>query len=91
MAQRKRAGLITLRTPDRNGSPVLLQFVRFTEANRHSSRDVKQEQTLHRGGTAAARKAHNLEDTGSRPVPGIITLRQLYRSCHPFHRRGAEV
>ena len=34
VAQRKRAGLITLRTPDRNGSPVLLQFTSFTEAGR---------------------------------------------------------
>ena len=29
VAQRKRARLITLRTPDRNGSPVLFQFACF--------------------------------------------------------------
>ncbi len=32
VAQRKRARLITLRTPDRNGSPVLLHFGCFKEA-----------------------------------------------------------
>ena len=32
MAQRQRAGLITLRSLDRNGLPVILHFGRFTEA-----------------------------------------------------------
>ncbi len=32
MAQRQRAGLITLRSLDRNGLPVLLHFTCFTEA-----------------------------------------------------------
>jgi hypothetical protein len=41
----------------------MLQFARFTEPGRHSSRDVKQEQTLHRGGAEAARQAHNLQVT----------------------------
>ncbi len=62
----------------------IVHFARFTETRGHSSRDPKHEHNLHRGGAAAARQAHNLQDTGSRPVPGIITLRQLYRSCHPF-------
>ena len=44
VAQRKRARLITLRTPDRNGSPVLFQFGCFTEATRLAS-DVKRSQT----------------------------------------------
>ncbi len=62
VAQRKRAGLILV-TPDRNGSPVLLHFVRFTEATRLAS-DVKCSQTpCYRCGAEEARKAHNLEDT----------------------------
>ena len=40
VAQRERAGLITLRTLVRTQPPELLQFVRFKETNRHSSRDV---------------------------------------------------
>ena len=72
VAQRKRARLITLRTPDRNGSPVLLQFTSFTEATRLAS-DVKCSQnTLYRDGAGEARGAHNPEVTGSNPVPGIL-------------------
>ena len=33
--------------------------------------------TLHRRGASAARKAHNLEVTGSTPVAGILSLRLL--------------
>ena len=32
----------------------------------------------HRRGASAARKAHNLEVTGSTPVAGILSLRSLY-------------
>jgi len=72
VAQRKRARLITLRTPDRNGSPVLFQFGCFTEATRLAS-DVKCSQnTLYRDGAGEARGAHNPEVTGSNPVPGIL-------------------
>ena len=35
VAQRKRAGLITPRTSDRNGPPVFLSFSSFTEAATH--------------------------------------------------------
>ena len=36
VAQRQRAGLIILRTLDRDESPVSFQFARFTETGRHS-------------------------------------------------------
>ena len=36
MAQRQRAGLITPRSLDRNGLPVLFHFSRFTEATQHN-------------------------------------------------------
>ena len=102
VAQRKRARLITSRTPDRNGSPVFIiishrcikalehfntslaqwqsarlitwrsvdqnpqeasfQFAWFAEPGRRAA-DVKLSQTLYRCGAAAAREAHNLEDT----------------------------
>ena len=72
MAQRERAGLITLRSGVQITSSVLLHFARFTETNRHSSRDVKHEQTLYRDGAGEARGADNPEVTGSKPVPGIL-------------------
>ena len=53
--------------------------------------------TSHRRGASAARKAHNLEVTGSTPVAGIISLRSFYRiepsswtlnvALHSFTRR----
>ena len=69
VAQRKRARLITLRTPDRNGSPVLLQFTSFTEAGRHSSRDVKHE--------------HPFTGMAQRQRAGLIILRSLDRDELP--------
>jgi len=69
VAQRKRAGLITPRTPDRNRSPVLLQFASFTEAGRHSSRDVKHEHPF--TGMAQGQRA------------GLITLRSQDQNLLP--------
>ena len=57
----------------------------------------KKTSTSHRRGASAARKAHNLEVTGSTPVAGIISLRSFYRiepsswtlnvALHSFTRR----
>ena len=79
VAQRKRARLITLRTPDRNGSPVSssLRLLYQNQAVFAFANDVKLQ---HRRGASAARKAHNLEVTGSTPVAGILSLRQFYRN-----------
>ena len=81
MAQRQRAGLITLRTPDRNGSPVFLHFGGFAEAT-SLLRQTLNTVSLNRGGAEAARRftlwAHNPEVTGTTPVTGILTLRWLY-------------
>ena len=71
MAQRKRAGLITPRTPDRNGSPVLLHFGGFAEAA-SLLRQTLNTVTVYRHGAEAARRAHNPEVTGSKPVVGIL-------------------
>ena len=58
---------------------------------------LKKTSTSHRRGASAARKAHNLEVTGSTPVAGIISLRSFYRiepsswtlnvALHSFTRR----
>jgi len=80
VAQRQRAGLIILRSHDRDVSPVLLHFARFTETRGHSSRDEKHEHTLTPLSSSEERQAHNLEVTGSTPVGGNSTLHQLYRS-----------
>ena len=56
----------------------ILQFVCFKEANRHSLSDVKHERKPpYRSGAGEAREAHNLEDVGSNPTSGIITLRSF--------------
>ena len=109
VAQRKRARLITLRTPDRNGSPVLFTL-RFLYRSNPSmlvtshppvylgvEHICSKTSTSHRRGASAARKAHNLEVTGSTPVAGIISLRSFYRiepsswtlnvALHSFTRR----
>ena len=71
MAQGQRAGLITLRSLDRNELPVLLHFGCFTEAAPLSIRLG----ILNRHGAAAARRftlwAHNPEVTRSKRVAGI--------------------
>ena len=50
---------------------------------------------LHRGGAGAAREAHNLEDVGSRPTPGIYHSSGFTESATAvttatLHRDGAE-
>ena len=63
VAQRQRARLITSRTPDRNGSPVLLHFAWFAEHGRHMLSDVKTQ--------------HPCSDMAQRERAGLITLRSL--------------
>ena len=71
VAQRQRAGLITLSSSDRNGSPVLLHFGGFAEAT-SLLRQTLNTVTVYRHGAEAARRAHNPEVTGSKPVAGIL-------------------
>ena len=71
MAQRQRAGLITLRSSDRNGSPVLLHFGGFAEATSLLQQTLNTV-TVYRCGAGAARRADNPEVTGSKPVVGIL-------------------
>ena len=65
MAQRPRARLITARTLDRNELSVSLHFAPL-QKRCSSTLD-----TLNRHGAAAARAAHNREDTRSKRVVGI--------------------
>ena len=85
MAQGQRAGLITPRSLDRNELPV---------SNPSSHRCIKAlEQPLNRYGAAAARRAHNPEVTGSKPVVGIqpITSHRCIKALEqPLNRHGAE-
>ena len=67
MAQGQRAGLITLRSQDRNLLPVF--HIRAIYQNLPTL--SLQTATLHRYGAAGARGAHNPEVTGSKPVAGI--------------------
>jgi hypothetical protein len=73
MAQRQRAGLITPRSPDRNGLPVL-SYSCVLQKHIVNASDFKQasKHTIHRHGAEAARGAHNSEDTRSKRVAGII-------------------
>ena len=64
MAQRQRAGLITLRSLDRNGLSVSKSSHRIG-ASRHWSN------TYNRHGAEEARGAHNSEVTRSKRVAGI--------------------
>ena len=63
-------------TPEDVGSKPttgIVQFVSFREADRHSSRDAKHEQTnQHRCGAEVARGAHNSEVTRSKRVSGSV-------------------
>jgi hypothetical protein len=81
--RRKRAGLITPRSPDRSGSPVYIITSQWCI-------EALEQQTFNRHGAAGARGAHNSEGTGSKPVAGIFNS-QFYRSCHAVntatHRR----
>ena len=45
--------------------------------NKQPTSSWTQNGALHRGGAEVARRAHNPEDTGSKPVPGIYTLSAL--------------
>jgi hypothetical protein len=67
MAQRQRAGLITQRTQDRNLLSVSSHHkdnnLVITIKNRH--------------GAEAARRAHNPEVTGSKPVAGILVMMRI--------------
>ena len=70
MAQRQRAGLITLRSYDRNVLPVsftspALQKLAVIAKRRQNTA------SYHRGGAEEARRAHNSEDVGSKPTSGI--------------------
>ena len=69
VAQRKRARLITSRTPDRNGSPVLFQFAWFAEPGRHMLSDVKH--------------SNHLTGMAQRQRAGLIILRSLDRDELP--------
>ena len=71
MAQRQRAGLITLRSLDQNQLRVFLHFGGFTEAT-SLLRQTLNTVTVYRCGAEAARRAHNPEVTGSKPVVGIL-------------------
>ena len=64
MAQRQRARLITARSQDQNLLPV---FIIRSFQNCHAVFTA----TIHRGGAAGARGAHNSEVVGSNPTSGI--------------------
>ena len=65
VAQRKRAGLITPRSYDRNVSPVSLHFALYRSGARLHIRH------FNRHGAEEARGAHNSEVTRSKRVAGI--------------------
>ena len=98
VAQGKRAGLITPRSLDQNQSPVFLHFGGFAEAI-SLLRQTLNTETHYRHGAGAARRAHNPEVTGSKPVAGILhfggfteatsLLRQTLNTVSHY-RRGAE-
>jgi hypothetical protein len=73
VAQRQRAGLITPRSPDRNGSAVVYYSCALQKRIVNAS-DFKQasKHTIHRHGAEAARGAHNSEVTRSKRVAGIL-------------------
>ena len=78
MAQRQRARLITLRTQDRNLLRVFLHFGGFAEATSLLWQTLNTVSHYRRGAEEARRFtlwAHNLEDVGTKPVAGILTLR----------------
>ena len=66
MAQRQRAGLITPRSLDRNELPVSISIQLLYRSSTRPHMD-----TFNRHGAAAARAAHNREDTRSKRVAGI--------------------
>ena len=72
----KRAGLITPRSPDRNGSAVFY-IRRFTRT--YHAVNTATTHTIHRHGAEAARGADNPEVTGSKPVAGILHS-QVYKN-----------
>ena len=83
VAQRKRARLITLRTPDRNGSPVFFPFVRFIRIE-PSMLVTLPKHTFTPLSSSAERQAHNLEVTGTTPVGGILSFRSfIERTLNP--------
>ena len=47
-------------------------------------KDVVSHTKLHRHGAEAAREAHNLEDTGSKPVAGIYHFGGFIRTRQPL-------
>ena len=64
-------GLITPRSLDQNQLRVFLHFGGFAEAA-SLIRQTLNTVTLHRHGAGVARRAHNPEVTGSKPVAGIL-------------------
>ena len=89
MAQRKRAGLITLRSLVQTQLRVFIHFGGFTEAT-SLLRQTLNTVTRNRCGAAGARRAHNSEDVGSKPTAGITTLRPFTEAGKTFHRYGAK-
>ena len=82
VAQRKRARLITVRSHDRNVSPV---FYNSCVLQKHivNASDAKQA-PFHRCGAEEARAAHNREVTRSKRVAGIIQFvcfTEAHRQC----------
>ena len=78
VAQRKRAGLITPRSHDRNVSPVFYNSCALKKHTVNAS-DAKQA-PFHRCGAEGARGAHNPEVRCSNHLAGIITLCRLCRN-----------
>ena len=63
-----------------NSSKVSSSNPTIATAKCHSASDVKLER-LNRCGAEAARETHNLEDRCSNHLTGILSIRQLCRSC----------
>ena len=70
--------VITLRTPDRNGSPVSFHFAFFIRKNPAVFAFANDVKLPHRSGAGEARGAHNPEVVGSNPTSGILSLRLFY-------------
>ena len=66
--------------------------MRFKEAHRHMLSDAKHSKhTYHRHGAEGARKAHNLEDVGSKPTAGIfIKSHQCIKALGQIQKSGSE-
>ena len=84
VAQRQRAGLITPRSLDRNGSAVVSYSCTLEKYIVNASDYKQSTQTFHRHGAEAARGAHNSEVTRSKRVAGILQFvyfREVHSQC----------